>query len=188
MGRGRIRKELTNQTFNRLTVKEYVGPTEAGQSLYRCVCSCGNETVSQAGNLKSGQVKSCGCLRRELAADIGRKSGPQNIKTNRQSNEAHSMSMTTHGLSDSPTYKSWSSMLSRANNRDGNHPAYENVFVCESWMTFEGFYASMGERPEGTTLSRFGDVGNYEPGNCAWHTDDQQQAEARKKIFAAHAA
>lgn len=32
-----------------------------------------------------------------------------------------------------------------------------------------------------TTLGRFGDVSNYEPGNYAWRTPKEQGAEQRKK-------
>jgi hypothetical protein len=39
----------------------------------------------------------------------------------------------------------------------------------------------MGERPKDTTLGRIGDVGNYEPGNCEWQTDDEQKANAKTK-------
>lgn len=46
---------------------------------------------------------------------------------------------------------------------------------------FENFLADMGSRPEGTTLGRFGDIGNYEPGNCEWQTPKQQGAEQRIK-------
>src|ERR1019366_2423600 len=34
----------------------------------------------------------------------------------------------------------------------------------------------MGERPKERTLGRFGDKGNYEPGNCAWQTPAEQRA------------
>jgi len=46
---------------------------------------------------------------------------------------------------------------------------------------FENFLADLGERPEGTTLGRFGDVGNYEPGNVAWQTRKEQTAEQKTK-------
>ena len=56
--------------------------------------------------------------------------------------------------------------------------------VCERWRGehgFENFLADMGERPEGTTLSRYLDSGNYEPGNVEWATWAQQGAERRGK-------
>jgi len=54
------------------------------------------------------------------------------------------------------------------------------VTVCDRWKdSFENFLADMGERPEGTTLGRFGDMGNYEPKNCKWMTSAEQVANWR---------
>lgn len=77
----------------------------------------------------------------------------------------------------SPTYRSWVSMKARC--LDQNHHAYSRyggagVKVCERWLMFGNFLADMGERPEGTSLGRLGDVGNYEPSNCQWQTDKEQ--------------
>jgi hypothetical protein len=100
-----------------------------------------------------------------------------------------------------PTYGSWRSMHDRC-----LYPTYEKwkrygganppVVVCEHWRGlhgFEHFLADMGERPEGTTLGRFGDIGNYSCGhcgqcnqngwelNCEWQTDQEQKAEQKIK-------
>jgi hypothetical protein len=84
---------------------------------------------------------------------------------------------------------SWQNMLTRCTNPTFQHyrrygGATPPVKVCDRWLVCANFLSDMGERPRGTSLSRFGDVGNYEPGNCAWHTVAQQQAEARKKKMA----
>jgi hypothetical protein len=55
------------------------------------------------------------------------------------------------------------------------------VTVCERWLTFENFLADMGVRPEGTTLGRNLDMGNYEPGNCFWQTSKEQALAKRNK-------
>lgn len=40
------------------------------RSFWRCRCDCGNETVVLADNLKRGNTKSCGCLKRSRAPKV----------------------------------------------------------------------------------------------------------------------
>jgi hypothetical protein len=61
-----------------------------------------------------------------------------------------------------------------SNNRFQYYGA-KGVTVCERWQDFANFFEDMGERPEGCTLSRHGDQGNYEPGNVKWATVQQQR-------------
>lgn len=86
-----------------------------------------------------------------------------------------------HSMSNTPTYSSWSSMKSRCSNPDAT--GYEKwggrgIKVCERWMDFKNFYEDMGDRPQGTSLDRIDNNGNYEPDNCKWSTP-QEQAENR---------
>ena len=55
--------DITNQKFGLLTVvkkldKKYVN----GSVLWECLCDCGGTTCTNYTNLKTGQVRSCGCL------------------------------------------------------------------------------------------------------------------------------
>ncbi len=57
------RAQLSGRRFGRLTALNCIGSIN-GHRLWRCQCDCGNITEVRAGNLKSGAVKSCGCLNR----------------------------------------------------------------------------------------------------------------------------
>lgn len=64
--------DITGQKFNRLTVikkvdiKEHFYNTDEG-SRWLCKCDCGNLTYVRGTDLRSGRIKSCGCLRDEAA-------------------------------------------------------------------------------------------------------------------------
>ena len=61
---GCVRNEdLTGRTFGYLTVEGVLSIRKNGYKVWRCRCSCGNYTDVITGNLKSGQTKSCGCIR-----------------------------------------------------------------------------------------------------------------------------
>lgn len=61
--------DLTGRQFGRLKVISFAGykkRTDGHNAGYwRCVCTCGQETLVSARNLNNGAVKSCGCLRLE---------------------------------------------------------------------------------------------------------------------------
>jgi len=69
---------LIGKQFDRLTVLAYLGKRlREGRIRYvmKCRCSCGEIHVATADSLRTGDCRSCGCLRRELArqrAAVGR--------------------------------------------------------------------------------------------------------------------
>ena len=62
---------MVGKVFGRLTVIEHT--ERAGYVL--CKCECGNEKEVWIGNLKRAQnpTKSCGCLQKEWASQLGKK-------------------------------------------------------------------------------------------------------------------
>lgn len=76
-----------------------------------------------------------------------------------------------HGRSEEPEYQCWRDMRSRC--EKPNHHDYHNyggrgITVCNEWGSYTRFIADMGRRPEGLTLDRINNDGNYEPDNCRW--------------------
>lgn len=60
-----LRDDLTNQRYGHLTVLGISGKTPRGQSIWGCLCDCGNHKDVRGYHLKGEKIRSCGCLKRE---------------------------------------------------------------------------------------------------------------------------
>ena len=63
-------EDLTDYTFDRLRVIKRVANNKYKCAMWECACSCGNEyhPIVSTSDLKSGKVRSCGCLQKEVAS------------------------------------------------------------------------------------------------------------------------
>lgn len=144
--------------FSRMTIVGMSG------GYAECVCRCGNVKTVRKYSLRNGNIKSCGCFHKEIV----------------------SLVRTTHGMSNTKTYSSWYSMIQRCTNKNNiNYAKYggRGISVCKEWMeSFVNFVSDMGSRPTGKTIDRVDVNGNYEPSNCRWATQAEQNKNKRKIV------
>lgn len=63
-----ISHKILEGKYGRLTIIEYHSKrkyTKGYHHYYKCKCICGNESIVDSASLKSGAIKSCGCLNAE---------------------------------------------------------------------------------------------------------------------------
>jgi hypothetical protein len=92
----------------------------------------------------------------------------------------------THGLTGTATYKIWSGIKKRCFQKNAEvYAKYgaRGISMCPTWQkSFNQFLLDMGPRPEGLTIERKDNNGNYEPGNCIWTTPLAQASNKRNTV------
>ena len=92
-----------------------------------------------------------------------------------------------HGLSKTKNWNVWQSMLQRCNNSN-NKDFYlygaRGIKVCDEWKEYINFYnwSIQNGYEEGTSIDRINSNGYYEPNNCRWITNKEQQNNKRNNI------
>jgi len=161
-----------DQRFGRWTVidPEVRLPRKGRTHGYRAAvvkCDCGDSRTVLQKHLLAGRSQSCGCLQREHAATLN----------------------LNHGLGNHYLFDTWRHMVSRCHTPGAhNWDLYgaRGIQVWEGWREspapfIEWIEQNLGQRPDGYSLDRIENDGNYEPGNVRWADWPTQRSNQRKR-------
>ena len=157
----REKENLIGRRFERLTV---ISESERrGRTLmWHCRCDCAKEVAVSGNDLRSGNTKSCGCLRVEMN--------------------------TTHGVYDTRLYWIWHGMHRRCNDpkrRIYHRYGGRGIRVCAEWNDANKFYlwAIANGYQDGLQIDRIDNDGDYCPENCRWVTKKENANNTSQSVF-----
>lgn len=163
--------DLTGLRFGNLTVikrvNNYITPNGSKHSRWLCLCDCGKYKEIVGSKLKTGNTKSCGCLKTERLKKFNTKHKSSNLKI----------------------YRVWRAMKERCYNPKNKR--YKNygergIKVCDEWLDKENgssnfiSWALENGYKKGLSIDRINVNGNYEPLNCRWITMKEQGRNTTK--------
>ena len=168
-------KSIIGEKYGKLTVIKlhHIKKTYRKFYYYLCKCECGNETIVLKSSLLNNLTRSCGCYNTEVRKEQCKKRAK-------------------HHLTNTRLHSIWEKMNGRCyckTSPDYNSYGGRGIKICNEWKKdFKTFYnwAINNGYKDNLTIDRIDVNGNYEPSNCRWATQKQQQRNRRNNVLITH--
>jgi len=163
------RNLMIGSKYGMLTIVELAGKSKDRQKVYLCKCDCGKKIKAISGNLKKGNTKSCGCIRKE-------KTSVRMSKLNFK-----------HGETNTKLWKTWKGIVERTTSVKSSH--YKRyggagIGIYNDWKIYENFAKYIGQPPsQAHSIDRINNLKGYEPGNIRWATAKEQAANRKTNVM-----
>lgn len=159
---------MIGSKFHRLTIIATSETRIHGHVCWEVRCVCGTIKPVSKTDMRSGRVKSCGCLNAELR--IARNTKHGYVANNKKPK----------------LYYVWQAMIQRCvnpNSKSWKWYGARGISVSPRWLnSFESFLDDMGDRPTPRhQIDRRDNDGDYTPENCQWSTPSQNCLNRRPK-------
>lgn len=143
--------DITGEKYGRLVaIRSTENRTKSGGVVWLFKCECGKYKQISANSVRSGLVRSCGCI------------------------------VIKHKMAGTRLYNIWTDMKQRCYNSnyyEFHLWGGRGIIVCEEWRNdFQAFYdwAMNNGYSDDLSLDRIDSTGNYEPSNCRWASAKEQ--------------
>lgn len=142
--------DITGEKYGRLTA---ICPTDkrtkGGGYIWHFKCECGTEKDIPSNSVRTGLIKSCGCVAKP------------------------------HGMTNTRLFNIWVDMRQRCDNPNStNYNIYggKGISVCDEWKDFKTFaeWSFKNGYDKNLSIDRIDGSKGYYPENCRWATNKQQ--------------
>lgn len=172
--------DLIGQKFGRLQVIAKDEDRKSSHDVYwLCKCDCGSDKSVTTGHLRSGTVKSCGCLHKQTSMENLIEASKKTLK---------------HGEAGTNLYSVWNSMKQRCENPNSRvyrwyggkgvklYSGWKEYAEFARWAYSNGYSDIKGvSRGQRLSIDRIDSNGDYCPKNCRWITVHENCSRAAKK-------